>query len=173
MFKTIKYVFAAIVALAMSSCDKEDIGSTATVNVAGEWMVTIDAADAAGNIVYEDFFGLGNVLFITYNTAANRADEMVVDDLGSFWTFQVKVACDAKERTFGSSSWLDNMAYDSKVMVTDGVVVPNGTLSPSGTPVDAICFNVSFDDDEYPADYGFDHYVVSGYRRTGLAGGTE
>ena len=39
----------------MTSCEKDEIGGTATQSLAGEWYVVADAVDANGNIVYEDF----------------------------------------------------------------------------------------------------------------------
>ncbi|MDE5635341.1 MAG: hypothetical protein K2I52_03420 [Muribaculaceae bacterium] len=68
MFKIIKYAFIALLTVTVCSCEKEDIGMTATVNLAGEWMVTADAVDANGNVVMEDPFGLGSFQIITYNT---------------------------------------------------------------------------------------------------------
>ena len=56
----------------MTSCEKDEIGGTATQSLAGEWYVVADAVDANGNIVYEDFWG-ERFLVNTYNTAANTA----------------------------------------------------------------------------------------------------
>lgn len=39
----------------------------------------------------------------------------------------------------------------------------------SGTAADYIEFYVSFNDDDYPATYGYAKYKVSGFRYTGLA----
>lgn len=172
MFKTLKYTLLALLAVTVCSCEKEEIGMTATVDLAGEWMVSVDAVGPDGSVVMEDPFGLGNIQIITYNSAANRPDELVVNDLGGFWEFTVKVPCNVEAKVFGSDSWLDNMAYESKVKVFNGSVVFGGALTPSGMPADAIEFEVAFDDDENGA-YGIDHYLVKGYRRTGLNGGAE
>ena len=59
MTKFLKYILVSIFAIAFSSCDKEEIGGTATEDLAGEWMVTVNLADANGNIIAEDPYGLG------------------------------------------------------------------------------------------------------------------
>ena len=177
MIKNLKYLLMAIVALAFSSCEKEDIGNTSTVAVAGEWKVQVDVVDPSGEIVYEDPYELGYVDMITYNTNANDGKQMYVSDMGQFWLFTVKVPCDVNARTFGSSTPVPNEAiddgevYDIDVTVANGKIVDKGTVSPSGGKVDSIEFNVSFSDDgNFPAGYS---YYVHGYRRTGLHGDTE
>lgn len=168
MLKTLKYIFVAIFALAVSSCDKEEIGGTATQDLAGEWMVKADIVDASGNVIAEDPYGLGYFQVITYNTAANIPTEMWVSDTGNFWEFTAKVPCDAAAQTFGSSTAVPNLDYDCMVTITNGKVTYGGTLSPSGAIADAIEFTIAFDDDE-----GGYTYLLSGYRRTGLQGGEE
>ena len=169
MIKTLKYLFITLFAVAFTSCDKEEIGDTATVNIAGEWMVTANLADANGNIIAEDPSGLGYFQIITYNTAANVGTEMWLNDLGEFWDFTVKIPCDAANFTFGSTTPVPNAAYDDcNVTVTNGKVTIGGTVSPSGSIVDAIEFCISFSDDE-PGTV----YLLKGYRRTGLNGGAE
>ncbi|MCM1137950.1 MAG: hypothetical protein NC221_07380 [Duncaniella sp.] len=168
MLKTLKYIIVAIFALAVSSCDKEDIGGTATQDLAGEWMVKADLADANGNVIAEDPYGMGYFQVITYNTAANIPTEMWISDTGNFWKFTAKVPCDAAAQTFGSTNALQNQDYDCTLTITNGKVTYGGTLSPSGAIADAIEFTISFSDDE-PGVY----YRISGYRRTGLQGGAE
>ena len=76
--------------LLFASCEKEMPGMTETVDLAGQWYVQVDYVD--GEDVYEDFYGIGRILMLTYNTSANKADEMIIDDLGNFWEFKVKVS---------------------------------------------------------------------------------
>lgn len=173
-----KFIYATLAALCLTatSCEKEEIGDTATVALAGEWLVNIDAVDADGNVVIEDPFGLGAVQQITYNTAANTSDAIYVDDLGLFWSYKVKVNANCSALTFSGSG--DNQSADYKpgectVTIRDGKVTINGATSPHGYPVDKIEYYVTFSDDTNPADYGFDSYRVSGYRRTGFNNGTE
>lgn len=168
MIKTLKYLFIALFAVAFSSCDKEEIGDTATVDLAGEWMVTANLADASGNIIAEDPYGLGSFQIINYNTAANLPTEMWMEDLGNFWDFKVKIPCDAATQTFGSSTPVPNESYDCNVTITNGKVVYGGTVTPSGMRADSIEFLISFDDDD-PGTI----YLIKGYRRSGLAGGAE
>ena len=126
--------FAALLlgTTAFVSCEKEDIENTATVSMAGQWYCTVDAVDDAGNPITktldgqpnsgEDYFGLGGRTFIlTYNTSANSASEMWVDNLGignfsadyaDYWerygfyptyTIKTKVSIDQNALTFRST----------------------------------------------------------------------
>ena len=85
--------FAALLFLGtFASCEKEDIENTAAVNMAGQWYCTVDAVDDNGNPITqtlagddndgEDYFGVGRTLILTYNTAANSATEMWIDNMG-------------------------------------------------------------------------------------------
>ena len=146
--KKVIYLLMMCAGVLLFSCEKDEIGGTATEALAGEWTVTVDAVDGSGNVVEEDFFGLGRVMLNTYNTAANLPTEMYVDDLGNFWEYKVKVQSDVNTLTFATSG---------------------AATTPHGTPADSIVYYVSFSDDEYPAQYGYAKYKVSGYRYTGLA----
>ena len=143
------------------SCSKEDIPMTSTVDLAGEWMVTVDIID--GDNVYEDGYGMGQMLWITYNTNADNGKEIWVDDLGSFWETKVKVPCDVNSLTFGSTTPQPNAYYDSDITVYDGKITFGGAVTPSGMPADKFECYVKYSDDE-------DNYVyyVHGYRRTGF-----
>ena len=144
-----------------NACSKEDIPMTSTVDVAGEWMVTVDVVD--GDKVYEDPFGYGQLMWITYNTSANNGTEIWVDDLKSFWETKVKVPCNVADRTFGSATPVQNAYYDCQVTVSDGKITPGGTVTPSGMPADKFECYVTYSDDED----GYTYYV-HGYRRTGF-----
>lgn len=162
----------AILALATISCEKDPVENTATMATAGQWYVQMDGVDASGNLPdadYADFFGTGNVIILTYNTVANTPDEMLVNDRGELWDFIIKVKCDQNALTFGNTAEVANLSYDCNVLLTNGKITIDGATTPSGKKADAIEFEVSFDDDPYPAAYGFDHYKVHGYRYTGLA----
>ena len=75
--------FAALLFLA-TACKKEDIENTATVNMAGQWYVQVDAVDDNGNPIKngEDYFGEGKTIWLTYNTAGNSGSEMWIDNMG-------------------------------------------------------------------------------------------
>lgn len=143
------------------SCSKEEIPMTSTVDVAGEWMVIADIID--GDQVYEDGYGIGQMLWITYNTSSDNGKEIWLDDLGSFWETKVKVPCDIASRTFGSSTPAQNEYYDCQITVTDGKITPGGALTPSGMPADKFECYITYSDDPY----GYKYYV-HGYRRTGF-----
>ena len=155
------------------SCEKEEVGNTATVATAGQWYVTVDAVDESGNVVYEDadLFGLGRVLLLTANTAANSATEMIVDDLQNFWGYRVKVTVDPVNMTFATNTTENNNLNgdDINVTITGGKIVKDGGVQNNGSKADYIEFYVNFSDDQYPAAYGYAKYHVYGIRYSGLA----
>lgn len=175
--KKIVYMFVAV--LLFASCEKEEIGGTATEALAGQWYVHVDAVkdngeileviyqkddngeyvlDKEGNKIVEfcgeDPFGLGNKLLLTYNTSANTSDTIFVDDLENIWDFKVKVSSNTGDRTFGNTDFADNYKYESGVKITDGQVLSQAATTPSGMPADSIVFYVEFDDDYMVDDEG-------------------
>ena len=156
------YLLMMCAGVLFTSCEKDEIGGTATEALAGEWMLTVDAVDDAGNVVLTDPFGLGTVLGITYN-------KMYVSDLANFWDYRVVVNCDCTALTFSTDGNVQNEAYDCQVNIEDGKMLPGMATTPSGMPADSLVYYVSFSDDENPAAYGYAKYKVSGYRRTGFA----
>lgn len=174
--KKVLYFAALLLTMTLTtSCEKEEVGNTATVETAGQWYVTVDAADENGNVVegFEDLFGLGRILMVTSNTAANKATEMIVDDLQNFWGYRVKVTVDPVNMTFATNTTENNNLVDGyediNVTITKGKIVKNGGKQNNGSPADYIEFYVSFSDDAYPAKYGYANYKVSGVRYSGLA----
>ena len=163
-----------LLSTAFVACEKDEIGGTETEATAGDWYVTVDAADESGNLVegFEDLFGLGRVHMITTNTAANNPNEMIVSDLGQFWDFKVKVSCDQQGLTFQTNTSENNNLVadyeDINVTITGGKIMPKAGRQNNGSPADSIVFYVSFSDDEYPAKYGYKNYRVSGIRYSGL-----
>ena len=168
MKKAINLLLMAVCAV-MTSCEKEEIGGTATQALAGEWYVTADAVDKYGNVLEEDFFGIGHFHVNTYNTAANVPNEIWVDDLGNFWEFKVKASADVNNCTFSTPDSVANAYYDCKVLIEGGKILPDAATTPHGTAADSIVFYVSFNDDTCPEEFGFAKYRISGYRYTGLA----
>lgn len=167
MIKNIKYMLMALILGVFTSCEKEEIGMTSTVAFAGEWLVTVDMADASGNVIAEDIMG-APIQIITYNTNADDGKEIYVNDNANFWDFIVRVPCECTTLSFGSSTPAVNESYDCDVTLTNGKITYGGAVSPQNMPVDAIEFDVSFSDDDAPYIYKF-----HGYRRTGFNEGTE
>lgn len=167
MIKNIKYLMMALIIGVFTSCEKDEPGNTATVDFAGEWLVTVDMADASGNVIATDIMG-APIQILTYNTNQNIGTEMYINDNQGFWDFIAKVPCDCTTLTFGSATPVPNESYDCDVTVTNGKITFGGALSPQNRPVDAIEFDIAFSDDD-------DHavYKVHGYRRTGFNEGAE
>lgn len=161
----------AVLCMTFASCEKDEIGGTATQALAGEWYVTADAVDANGNVIEggEDLFGVGKFLLNTYNTAANVDNQMWIDDNGNFWDFKLKITSDVKNLTFTTNGEVqDTKDPDCKVTIEGGKILPKAGLTPHGTAADSIVFYVSFSNDDYPAQYGYAKYKVSGIRYSGL-----
>jgi hypothetical protein len=177
--KKILFFAALLLTIGFASCEKDEIGGTATQATAGDWYVTVDAVDASGNVyvdadgdAWTDPFSMGRVTMLTYNTAANVPNEMIVEDLGNFWNFKVKVACDQNSLTFQTNATEEsnNLSGDSIIVsITGGKILPKAGRQNNGSPADSIVFFISFSDDDYPATYGYDRYRVSGIRYSGLA----
>ena len=184
MKKSLYSIFALIAMLvAFTSCEKDEVENTATVEMAGEWHVHVSALDpATGEEIDDDWFGDGNYNITTSNTAANVANEMwLVDANATYYPYQVRIDVNPSTMTFNSSTDAENLfgasdflaQYDidagATVTITDGKIVKNGTKTPSGQPADYIEFYVSFGDDPFPAMEGTaEKYKVSGFRYTGF-----
>ncbi|WP_201300895.1 lipid-binding protein [Sunxiuqinia indica] len=159
----------------ITSCEKEEIGGTATESMAGEWYVTADAIDADGNIVYEDVFGLGHFHLDTYNSSSNSSTEMWIDDNDNFYYggndlgFKTKTDLDLTARTFSATN-STNAYYDNTLTITNGKVLYDAATTPSGMPADSIVFELSISNDTLPATYGYIQYKIAGFRYTGLTG---
>ena len=172
--KKVLYFAALLFAITLTSCEKDEMGGTATEATAGQWYVTVDAADENGNLVegYEDLFGIGRVIMLTYNTSSNNPSEMIVDDLGNFWQFKVKVATDQQALTFSTNTTENNNLVadyeDINVQISGCKILPQAGHQNNGSPADSIVFYVSFSDDDYPEQLGYKNYRVSGIRYSGL-----
>lgn len=181
-----KYFFSAILTLlcctVFTSCEKDEIGGTATQSMAGQWYVTIDAVDESGNPIDEgeDYFGVGRVLMLTYNTAANDADKMWIDDLGNFdlptvydnsaypsYSFKNLVNINLNALTF-SSDEAENKAGEFPITIEDGKILKGAGTQNNGSKCDSIVFYVKYVGDPWFPDDGYAKYKVSGVRYSGL-----
>lgn len=157
--KKIIYLGVFVVsALLMISCEKDEIGGTATENVAGEWKVTATEVDANRKEVKR----LSNILIATYNSAANSATEIWVDNNNKLLKFKVKAKADMNTLTFSVANGA-NAYGGEQTTLKDGEILMVQATTPSGMPADSIICYVSFSDN--PGK----EYKLSGYRRTGFA----
>ena len=176
--KKILYSAFILAAGLLSSCNDTDLGGpknevekTATEALAGEWYVQAHGVDADDNILYEDVYGAGTFEILTYNTAANTASKMIVDDETNFWEFKGEVNCNIENLTF-SATGISNAYYESSFDITEGKILLGAATSSYGHKVDSICFRLLLDDDDYAGKY-YDHLLVTGYRRTGFDQGED
>lgn len=185
MKKSLYSIFALMAMLvAFTSCEKEEIENTATMEAAGEWHVTFAALDENGDVYDPDWFGDGVYNIATCNTAANVPNKMyIIDNVNYFVPYQVEVDLDLNNLTFkttdaenlyGPGNYEEFLGEDTpfgdRITITDGKIVKNGTTSPSGMPVDYIEFYISFSNDIIAEMMGINNkYKVSGFRYTGFA----
>jgi len=94
------YILLTVLSFAFFSCEKEEVGGTATQNVSGEWYVTVVAVgDNSDTLTGDDLVYISKELeeqldeklwlakkgiIRTFNTAENVADKMFISDMSSF-----------------------------------------------------------------------------------------
>lgn len=171
--KKIVYMAALLLAVVtLTSCSKEEIGGTATESMAGDWYVTVDAVDENGEVVIEDFND-GRFHILTYNTAANVANQLYVDDQYYFLGMRALTVSDPNAMTFATSGTVDNEQVHStsvsdQVIVTDGKIIKNGGRQNNGSVADSISFYFEYTEDAYADTYGYKKYHIHGVRYSGL-----
>ena len=167
-----KYISMFMVALVgmftFVSCDPETdekAGGTAVEKMAGRWVVTVDAVDEDGNVIDENLLGK-KIDLNTYNTAANDADKMWLDD-AAFYGVKMKVnITDYKNGKFEATP---NTSYNpsddeaGNVEFLKGQVLYGQGKNIHGAPVDSICYTVKFSDDDNALIYR-----ISGKRYSGF-----
>ncbi|MBR4265429.1 MAG: hypothetical protein IKQ46_05150 [Bacteroidales bacterium] len=91
--KKVIYLASMILMVAFASCEKDEIGGTATQDVAGEWYVSFDAifvqegeSDTiyAKDLVEAELLGQERSLIRTFNTSANVADKIYISDMSKY-----------------------------------------------------------------------------------------
>jgi len=165
--KKILLIIAVTAALVTASCKQEyENWYSAAYELSGEWVVTYDGVDEDGNVTEEDPWGLGHFQLLTYNTAANSADTMWIDDDYNSWEFKVKTGINVNAKTFSVTEGED-LYNGALVTITNGKILPGAATTPTGSPADSIVFTVVFDDDPYVGTY-WDAIRISGYRKTGF-----
>lgn len=167
-----KYILMFLVALlgmfTFGSCDPETdekAGGTAVEKMAGRWVVTVDAVDEDGNVIDENLLGK-KIDLNTYNTAANDADKMWLDD-AAFYGVKMKVnITDYKNGKFEATP---NTCYNpsddeaGNVEFLKGQVLYGQGKNIHGASVDSICYTVKFSDDDNALIYR-----ISGKRYSGF-----
>ena len=150
--KKVLYLATMLLCMAFTSCQKEEIGGTATESLAGEWYLM---ASVDGSPIYGPFH------LLTYNTSANNPNEIWIDDSKNFWDFKVKGTGDINTLTFSAAN-AQNMKYDCTVNITNGKIIKNGGTQNHGSPADLLMMDVEFSDD--PGTI----YHLEGVRYSGL-----
>lgn len=151
--KKVLYLATMLLCMAFTSCQKEDIGGTATESLAGDWYLV---ASVNGNPIWGPFH------LLTYNTSANNPNEIWVDDQKNFYTFKVKATGDINSLTFSAASAQNQNGDEITVNITNGKIVKNGGVQKNGSPADLLMMDVEFSDD--PGTI----YHLEGVRYSGL-----
>ena len=159
--KKVLYLATMLLCMAFTSCQKEDIGGTATESLAGQWYVEANVVNADGSVI-EDPYGLGRIHILTYNTSANNPNEIWIDDSKNFWNFKVKATGDINNLTFSAASAQNQRGDEITVNITNGKIIKNGGVQNNGSPADYITMDVEFSDD--PGTI----YHLEGVRYSGL-----
>ena len=159
--KKVLYLATMLLCMAITSCQKEDIGGTATESLAGDWYVQANMVNADGSVI-EDPYGLGRFHLLTYNTSANNPNEIWIDDIKNFWNFKVKANGDINTLTFGAASAENQRGDEITINITNGKIIKNGGMQNNGSPADYITMDVEFSDD--PGTI----YRLEGVRYSGL-----
>lgn len=166
-----KFIYIALLSLgfAFTSCEKDEVGGTATEATAGQWYVTCSAVDENNNLLYsdDDLYGVGKFLLLTYNTSDNNPNEMFIDDKKNFWDFKCKVSCDQKSLTFASNGAAEDLQNGIEVTITDGKILPGAGVQNNGSATDSISFYVVFSNDKYVGSV-YSKLHIAGVRYSGL-----
>ena len=160
--KKVLYLATMLLCMAITSCQKEEIGGTATESLAGQWYVQANMVNDDGSVI-EDPYGLGRFQILTYNTSANNPNEIWVDDIKNFWNFKVKANGDINTLTFGAVNAENQRGDEITINITNGKIIKNGGMQNNGSPADYITMDVEFSDD--PGTI----YRLEGVRYSGLA----
>lgn len=164
MMKNI-FILLLFVVVAMVSCKKSsyDPGTTKSPKASNGWWVTYSVG---GSPI------AGPVFFSTYNTSADKADSMWIDDLKNFWTFKGKVALNYSALTFSNPVSV-NGYYADTAIIANGKIIPKGGHSKSGVATDSLYMEIQFSDentgapDFIPTPYQTT-FQISGTARTGF-----
>ena len=160
--KKVLYLATMLLCMAITSCQKEEIGGTATESLAGQWYVQANMVNDDGSVI-EDPYGLGRFQILTYNTSANNPNEIWVDDIKNFWNFKVKANGDINTLTFGAVNAENQRGDEITINITNGKIIKSGGMQNNGSPADYITMDVEFSDD--PGTI----YRLEGVRYSGLA----
>ena len=172
-----KYLFLIAAALTMgfTSCDSDpsdsstNAGGTKVEKLAGAWVVDVFTCDEQGDVAnidnwnWEDQGAFGSDL-MTYNSAANKGNEMWVDDqgesnFGGVNDYSHKVKVNVKGMTFSVNEGENE--YGSPVTIVGGKVLKNAATVEKdrgqSIKTDSIVYYVKVDGTEYG------YLKISGY----------
>jgi hypothetical protein len=175
-----KYLYLIVAALLMgftTSCDSDpsdsstNAGGTAVKKMCGEWVANVYYCESASsdisNIENWEWEDLGSFHLLTYNTAANKANEMWVDDQGNCYlgdsddySHKIKVNVQYGSKTFSVTDAANE--YGENATVVGGKVMLDAASIDMGrgqfAKADSIVYYVNVN------GAGSGYLKVSGYR---------
>lgn len=146
-----------------------DVDYSSVEKMSGEWVIRLNDANTKAllNVLgYKD----DKVPIYTYNTSDGSKTQMwlrigsaSISATSPYAPFAVKgkVNIDLGSKTFSASDVENGFFSGKKFSVSEGKVILDGTVTPSGGKADSISFKLT--SDLHPGIT----YIVSGYRRTG------
>lgn len=144
-----------------------DVDYSSVEKMSGEWVIRLNDANTKAllNVLgYSD----DKVPIYTYNTSDGSKTQMwlrvgAVSVTSPYAPFAVKgkVNIDLGSKTFSADNVENGFFSGKKFSVSEGKVILDGTITPSGGKADSISFKLT--SDLHPGI----SYIVSGYRRTG------
>lgn len=149
-------------AMVISSCDlKEDyeVIRSATNSMNGDFYVMLDMQDSTGTWT-EDPYGLGFFRIKLYNTSADDADSIWLDDLET-WPAKAKIKCNLTNSTFEPGTYNGNL--------TTAILAREDTIEGGIFAIDDFKETNSIDYQEVSIDRHADtkdSVLVSGYAIT-------
>ncbi|MEG1564034.1 MAG: lipid-binding protein, partial [Bacteroides sp.] len=127
MMKKYLIVLMAVLSFSFIGCEDTEPGGTSVEKMAGDWWVT---AHAMVNGVDKGDVGVGHFMMRTFNTAANTSAEMWIEDGGEFWNYKLKTNVEYTNRSFSTPDFVTNVAYESKVKISEGKVLEGAAKTP-------------------------------------------
>ena len=159
------YILLAMV-VTLGACDPYDTIPEYTTEytsvgemLAGEWYVTYTTTDGVVKAT--------NSKISTFNTAADIATEMWMDDQENYWGLKSVIDCDVKTNSF-SAEGADELYYGITVDIKNGKILPGAGTTAAGNVTDSIYFEVTYNEVDGDGNPDPVTRIVAGVRRTGF-----
>lgn len=159
--KKLSYYLAAVIfSVCFTACDQVESEPDTSDVVIEEITGTYFVQTFLGDDLVLDYESIN-----IYNTAANTATEMWIDDNEHIWPFKVKSPLNLDDLTFSGTTLESEILIDNEIVtmtITNGKITKDDTKTTGGNISDGISFDAEFSD-----DLG-NIYTIKGYKHTGF-----